>query len=158
MSRWKPETLEERFWGKVDKSGDCWEWTASRRANGYGQIMIDKVNRTAHRVAYELANGPIAACVDIDHTCRNRACVRPDHLREASRKQNMENLGTARAASGIRGVSWDKARGKWSAKLGHNGKSINLGRFDSSEEAGKAVKAKRLELFTHNELDKKADA
>lgn len=156
MSRWPTLTPEQRFWSKVDKSGECWIWTASLRANGYGQFMIDNVNRTAHRFSYELANGPIPDRMDLDHACRNRACVRPEHLRPTTRKQNMENSDGWKRLQTPRGVSWDASRNLWKAAVGHNRKTINIGRFERIEDAALAVKAKRLELFTHNELDKKA--
>lgn len=157
MSRWLNLTPEQRFWSKVDKSGDCWIWTASKRANGYGQFMVSHRNVTAHSFSYQLHNGPAPTGFDIDHACRNRACVNPAHLRLTTRKQNMENSnGWARTTP--RGVSWDRERGLWSAKIGHNRKTINVGRFERLEDAESAVKAKRLELFTHNELDKKAVA
>ena len=50
-----PATLPGRFWDKVDQSGDCWVWTASKHDGVYGQID----NRTTHRVSWELHYGPI---------------------------------------------------------------------------------------------------
>lgn len=84
-------TAEERFWPKVDKSGDCWVWTANRLANGYG--VFGKGGREAglilaHRFAYELAYGPIPDGLVIDHLCRIHPCVRPDHLEAVTQKVN----------------------------------------------------------------------
>lgn len=68
----------EQFWTRVDASGDCWEWTGRRRS-GYG--VAELVGTTsAHRVAYVLLVGPIPEGLQLDHLCRNRACVNPDHL------------------------------------------------------------------------------
>jgi hypothetical protein len=96
--------------------------------------------------------------MEIDHTCHNRLCVKPDHLRVVTRKQNLENLTGWRSnnTSGIRGVSWDKSRNKWMASLKHNGQKMNLGRYESQAEAEAVVVAKRNELFTHNDLDRVA--
>jgi hypothetical protein len=75
--------LEDRFWQKVDTSGDCWLWTAS--SNGrYGKIGNHRDGRKvllyAHRVAWELHNGPIPEGMVICHTCDTPLCVRIDHL------------------------------------------------------------------------------
>ena len=71
-------SLDQRFWAKVDRRGDgeCWPWTARTGGPGYGYID----DRPAHRVAYELTIGPIPLGLVIDHLCRNRICVNPQHL------------------------------------------------------------------------------
>ena len=79
---------EDRFWSKVDASGDCWEWTACRR-NGYGRVGWDASIRQAHRVAYELLVGPIPPGLQLDHLCRNPGCVNPDHLEPVTMQENI---------------------------------------------------------------------
>ena len=81
----KPDTTPRRFWGKVtgDDFTTCWEWTAYRDQNGYGRFNIGgRAGSThmAHRVAYELLIGPVPNGLELDHLCRNRACVNPWHL------------------------------------------------------------------------------
>lgn len=79
--RLSPERLVERFWAKVDQGADgCWEWRGVRQRNGYGQLSVAGRNALAHRVAWELSNGPIPAGLWVLHKCDNRPCVRPDHL------------------------------------------------------------------------------
>lgn len=73
-------TTEERFWARVDV-GDCWEWTGYRAPGGYGRFGVGRSkNREAHRWAWEHLVGPIPDGLEIDHLCRNHACVNPDHL------------------------------------------------------------------------------
>jgi hypothetical protein len=153
--------LEERFWAKVNKSGDCWEWTAYRGHNGYGQITTGaaapvKKTALAHRVSYEIANGKIPEGAVIDHKCHNKGCVNPDHLQAVSQKQNSENKHGVqrRTQTGVRGVTVNKKTGKFEAKVGHNGKLHHVGLFTSLEEATAAVVAKRNELFTNNLEDR----
>jgi HNH endonuclease/AP2 domain len=155
--------VAERFWSKVNRNGptaahmetNCWQWTAYTNPKGYG-IFHTYRPVMAHRFAYELVNGPIPAGMQIDHRCLNSACVNPAHLRLATNKQNAEHKCGARRDSktGVRGVYWHKAAGRWIATAGHNGKIVHLGLFDTIEDADAAARAKRLELFTHNELDR----
>lgn len=74
-------TWRDRFWAKVDKSGECWMWTGKRfSTNGYGVGSIRGKSTGAHRVSWELHNGPIPKGKFIRHRCDTKACVRPDHL------------------------------------------------------------------------------
>jgi hypothetical protein len=90
-----------RFSRKVDMSGECWVWTGACIDAGYEG---DKTRtRTAHRVAWELANGPIPVGKMVLHTCDNRACVRPDHLYLGTHTRNMQDMiERGRAATGNR--------------------------------------------------------
>ncbi|UYL86596.1 HNH endonuclease [Arthrobacter phage RadFad] len=148
-----------RFWPKVNKTATCWLWTAYKNPAGYGTFGAGSRASgvvLAHRFAWELENGPVPDGMDLDHTCHTPACVRPSHLRPVNNKQNHENFKGAFSTSGtgVRGVSWDKRRGLYRATVTHNYKQHMVGRFETIEEASAAVQAKRLELFTHNTLDR----
>jgi len=71
--------VNKRFWSKVDKSGDCWLWTAYRDKDGYGNISIGKP-MLAHRAAWELVNSPIPDGMCVLHKCDVPSCVNPAHL------------------------------------------------------------------------------
>lgn len=156
-----PDDIVKRFWAKVDKTDNHWLWTAATNlVSGYGVLGAGTRGKLvlAHRFAYELLVGPIPFGKVIDHDYRcPKNCVNPDHLRLATPKQNGENRAglDAHNTSGVRGVSWDKHRMKWQAYVHHNGKRIGVGRFTDLREAEAAVIAKRNELFTHNDADRK---
>ena len=148
---------EERFWAKVEKTEACWNWIATKTADGYGRFLQKSYTLVlSHRYSYEMTNGPVPAGMVIDHTCHNASCVNPEHLRAVTHKQNMENSRGARVnnTSGVPGVHWDKKANKWYALVSHNRKRHYVGGFDTLPEAEAAVIAKRNELFTHNDLDR----
>jgi len=149
-------TLVERMALYTDKTGDCWTWTGTKNKKGYGEAWVGGKGRKAHRVAYELAYGPIPEGMQIDHTCHTRACVRPDHLRPVTNKQNCENRVGAQlgSKSGVRGVAWVAVSQKWRAQVHHNGQEFYLGQFATIKEAEAVARAKRVELFTHNDADR----
>lgn len=86
-------TLAERFWRKVDKSGDCWEWTGARgNSTGHGRIRDQGASKWSHRVSWELTHGPIPKGMFVCHACDNPPCVRPSHLFLGSAKDNSEDM------------------------------------------------------------------
>lgn len=157
VNRYSNIDHEQLFWAKVEKTADCWNWTGYKDRKNYGQVNIKQKVQYAHRVSWQFANGPAPADKLVDHLCHNPSCVRPDHLRLVNDKENNENRRvTSNSSSGFRGVYWNKRRGDWEAKVTHNRKVFNVGYFSDLEEAKRAVIAKRLELFTHNNEDVRA--
>jgi hypothetical protein len=151
---------EQRFWDKVQRGEGCWLWQGAPLQTGYGSIRFGGKNQTAHRVSYELHNGLIAAGMQIDHICRTRLCVNPDHLRAVSDAANKQNLGAlnARNRSGVRGVSWYAPRNKWFVKATKGGKQFYLGYYTDLREAEKVVVEWRRANMPYSEMDKKKAA
>ena len=71
-----PRRIERRFWSLVSWTEGCWFWAGPIRKTGYGVFG----RSSAHRVAYELAVGPIPGGLVIDHLCRVPSCVNPAHM------------------------------------------------------------------------------
>lgn len=84
-------SLEERFWSKVDKTYDCWTWTAYIDKHGYGRFYMEGRMLSAHSVAWLLSkpNKPVPKDFELDHLCRNRSCVNPSHLEIVSTLENV---------------------------------------------------------------------
>ncbi len=117
-------TIQERFWPKVNKNGPmpspylgpCWVWAAALYRSGYGAFRADDKARRAHIVAYELVAGPVPDGLELDHLCRNKACVNPAHLEPVTRAVNLTR--------GI-GPSLTRARRKPHCKRGHEYDNTN---------------------------------
>lgn len=82
-------TPAARFWPKVNTQGVCWEWTAGKYADGYGQFNTGQGKTAAHRWAWEYLIGPVPEGTELDHLCRNVACVNPDHLEPVTHGENV---------------------------------------------------------------------
>lgn len=79
----------ERFWIKVNKTDDCWIWLAGVDEKGYGQFRFNGKTSKAHRVSYILTFGNIQDDLVIDHLCRNRKCVNPNHMDLVTQAENV---------------------------------------------------------------------
>lgn len=90
-----------RFWSKVDKTSDCWVWIGAKHPTGYGAFGIGQVVHYAHRLSWELVNGPIPDGLFVCHNCPNGdnpSCVNPAHLFLGTQVDNMQDmLGKGRA-------------------------------------------------------------
>lgn len=101
MSRKLPTRIPvaERILRRISiTDSGCWEWQGVRNRDGYGVIEIrqpgtgrrggGRAQRAAHRISYETFAGPIPEGLTIDHLCRNRACVNPEHLEPVTQRVN----------------------------------------------------------------------
>lgn len=87
------ETIAERLDRQSHEGpGGCRLWDGAQRGKGYGQITIGRRSRAAHRVAWELVNGPVSSAAHICHRCDVRLCINPDHLFLGSGQDNVDDM------------------------------------------------------------------
>ena len=88
------DTLPDRFWNKVRKTDTCWLWTAGCNGAGYPKFQeilggVSGAHQYAHRLVYTAFKGSIPNGLEIDHLCRVRHCVNPDHLEAVDHRTNI---------------------------------------------------------------------
>lgn len=95
----KPQPLHVRLMNrvKVNPETGCWEWTGFRKPNGYAQFGR---NKYAHRVSYGLYVGIIPDGMGLDHLCRNKGCVNPEHLEPVTQGENVRRAAKTHCKHG----------------------------------------------------------
>ena len=85
------KTVLQRFDDKIDENlaSDCWLWDGAKTPGGYGLFYDGKLG-SAHRWSYEYTNGKVPAGMQIDHLCRVRGCVNPDHMEVVTQQENIK--------------------------------------------------------------------
>ena len=143
--------IADRFWPKVDKSGECWLWTALLDRAGYGRFRMGNQMRLAPRVAWEMEEGEIPEGMEIDHLCHNPACVNTGHLATVTRRQNTQNISGPhkRSKTGVRGVYPSGNRFRVSVHV--DGKPVHVGSFPTLAEAEAAAIEARENAGYHSE-------
>ena len=130
----------DRFWSKVDKSGDCWIWTGAifqhkQVANKYGMFALNRRPYRAHRYSYETQIGPIPDGLYVCHTCDNPICVKPPHLFLGTAQDNVDDM----LAKGRSNTGKIPGKGGYSGKLpprvskGENSVHAKLTQFQVDE-------------------------
>lgn len=135
LLRYDPDT--GLFEWRTPKHGLCKKHPGQKGPKSkYGQIRINGIAYLTHRLAWVYVNGPIPDGMLVDHINGDTANNRLINLRLASKTENGYNC-TARIhnRTGLKGVSYDRNTEKFSARITVSGKRINLGTFETSEEA-----------------------
>lgn len=79
---------KDRFWDKVTKTETCWLFNSAINKKGYGTFWLDGRANQAHRISWILANSDIPFGLSIDHLCRIKNCVNPDHMEVVTLQEN----------------------------------------------------------------------
>lgn len=146
----KPKVIRnddyKRFYSKVSKTRYCWDWIGQLNKDGYGKFFAKGKHISAHRYSYEMHNHTVlpsrSSYMCIDHICRNRACVNPNHLELVTYKENVKrgNIVKNRQSDLPIGIYFRerkeyKLNKPYEAKMVSKGRTYYLGNFETLDEA-----------------------
>ena len=116
-----------------------------KRKDGYVLISLKNKTYLAHRIVFLMHHGRLPKY--IDHIDRNPSNNCIENLRECNMSQNGLNVSRVRGVSRYKGVSWDKTRGKWVAKIRKDYKRVFLGRYENEVDAANAYNVAAKTMF-----------
>lgn len=157
--------LNARLWEKADCSdpGGCWIWMAAVNSKGYGTTSRPPVpgqkGRSprvyAHRLAWEVVNGPIPDGLSIDHICHERRCINPAHLRLADAAEQQQNRPGAQANSKTGHLNvYPLPNGRYAVQV----KRTTFGTFGSLAQAAEVAEAARTLMHPFSDPDARREA
>ena len=135
--RYEIKNMQERFWEKVNRTEECWNWKGSLLPSGYGNFSMNKKPSLSHRVSWEMHNGKIPKGIFVLHKCDNRKCVNPDHLFLGTHTDNARDRESKNRGNHAKG---DKCR---TCKLSNR----EVNEIRRSYETGRFTQTKLAKLF-----------
>jgi hypothetical protein len=107
-------TLLETFWDHVlvlEDKNKCWLWQRGKQSGGYGQVKVGKKQCKAHRIAFELFYGvTLTPEINLLHSCDNPPCCNPFHLREGTKKENVQDSIDRKRRASKKGLANGRAK------------------------------------------------
>jgi hypothetical protein len=149
----KKDFTKQDFYDLLEPNGDCLEWTMGRMSNGYGFTLINKKLTKTHRLALILEGVDVTDKMVL-HSCDNKVCCNPAHLRVGTHQENMDDMKKRNRQNSIRGskchsASTDEETVKEIRRLYDNGTSQAQIRKDFGLGANAVFKIVHRKTWTH---------